>query len=298
MRGGVLVADVKENAKVWQHELNEYIRQGEPEAQEKSRAWQTAIGLQAVDGLQTSEYLLDTDKEHIEGRITINEADQRIKSYYEQKDVRKSIENSTLGEYREADIVSVRIAELLGEKAFQFSPVELKNIHKHLFAGVFAHAGQYRDYNITKKEWVLSGDTVIYASATSLEDTLAYDFQQEKEFSYAKVAKADDAQKQLVKHIAKFTAGIWQIHPFCEGNTRTTAVFIIKYLRTFGFKVNNDVFAQHSWYFRNALVRANYTNWEKNIHETTKYLEKFFANLLLGEQHELKNRYLHVEYKK
>ena len=292
------MADVKENAKVWQHELNEYIRQGEPEAQEKSRAWQTAIGLQAVDGLQTSEYLLDTAKEHIEGRITINEADQRIKSYYEQKDVRKSIENSTLGEYREADIVSVRIAELLGEKAFQFSPVELKNIHKHLFAGVFAHAGQYRDYNITKKEWVLSGDTVIYASATSLEDTLAYDFQQEKEFSYAKVAKVDDAQKQLVKHIAKFTAGIWQIHPFCEGNTRTTAVFIIKYLRTFGFKVNNDVFAQHSWYFRNALVRANYTNWEKNIHETTNYLEKFFANLLLGEQHELKNRYLHVEYKK
>ena len=271
----------------WQYDLEEYIRQGEPGRVEKSEAWQTAIGLQAVDGLKTSEYLLDTAKEHIEGNITIDEAQKRIQSYYEQRTERTEVEDNT----KEADIVSARIAKLLGEKSFQFSPAEWLTIHRRLFEGVFKHAGQIRQYNITKKECVLSGDTVIYADYTSIRDTLDYDFATEKNFSYEGLSV-----EASVKHLAKFASDIWQIHPFGEGNTRATAVFMIKYMKTFGFRVNNDAFRENSWYFRNALVRANYNDLKKGITSTTKFLELFFANLLLGTNHELKNRYMHIDF--
>lgn len=271
----------------WELELNEYIRQGEPDRIDKSNAWKTAIGLQDVDGLKTSDYLIETAKEHIEGKISIAEADKRIHSYYKERENRTEIEEDT----KEADIVSVRITKLLSEKTFQFSPVEWQNIHRKLFEGVFSHAGKIRDYNITKKEWVLKGDTVMYASYDSIRATLDYDFLQEKNFSYEGLSL-----EESVRHIAKFTSGIWQIHPFGEGNTRSTAVFIIKYLKTFGFHVSNETFAENSWYFRNALVRANYNDWQNGIHETTKYLEMFFENLLMEAGHELKNRYMHVDY--
>ena len=273
--------------KNWQFELEEYIRQGEPDRAEKSEAWQTAIGLQAVDGLKTSEYLLDTAKDHIEGKITIDEAQKRIHSYYEQRTTRTEIENET----KEADIVSARITKLLGEKAFQFSPAEWITIHRRLFEGVFDHAGQIRKYNISKKEWILNGETVIYADWGSIKDTLDYDFAIEKQFSYEGLSV-----EASVKHLAKFASDIWQIHPFGEGNTRATAVFMIKYMKTFGFRVNNDAFRENSWYFRNALVRANYNDLQKGIHSTTKFLELFFSNLLLGTNHELKNRYMHVDF--
>lgn len=273
--------------KNWQFELEEYIKQGEPDQIEKSEAWQAAIGLQAVDGLKTSAYLLDTAKEHIEGKISIDEAQKRIQSYYEQRTDRAEVENDT----KEADIVSARIAKLLGEKTFQFSPAEWLTIHRRLFEGVFTHAGQIRQYNITKKEWVLKGDTVTYAAWNSIKDTLDYDFAMEKQFSYEGLSV-----ERCVKHLAKFASDIWQIHPFCEGNTRATAVFMIKYMKTFGFKVNNDAFEKNSWYFRNALVRANYNDLQNGVHATTKFLELFISNLILGTEYELKNRYMHVDY--
>ena len=237
--------------------------------------------------MKTSAYLLDTAKEHIEGKISIDEAQKRIQSYYEQRTDRTEVENDT----KEADIVSARIAKLLGEKAFQFSPAEWLTIHRRLFDGVFSHAGQIRQYNITKREWVLKGDTVTYAAWSSIKDTLDYDFATEKQYSYAGLSV-----EQCVKHLAKFASDIWQIHPFCEGNTRATAVFMIKYMKTFGFKVNNDAFEKNSWYFRNALVRANYNDLQNGIHATTKFLEMFFSNLILGTEYELKNRYMHVDY--
>jgi len=271
----------------WQFELEEYIRQGEPEQAEKSEAWQIAIGLQQVDGLYTSAYLLDTAKEHIEGKITITEAQQRIHKYYEQRIDRKELEADT----KEADVVSARIAQLLGEQSFQFSPIEWKMIHRRLFEGIYDHAGQFRTYNISKNEWVLNGNTVTYASWHAINETLEYDFKQEKAFSYEGLSMQD-----AVKHLAKFTSDIWQVHPFAEGNTRATAVFMIKYMRTFGLQVENEAFKTYSWYFRNALVRANYNDWKNGIYATPKYLEQFFSNLILGTEYTLKNRYLHIDY--
>lgn len=271
----------------WKVDLEEYIRQGEPDKIDRSNAWKTAIGLQDVDGLKTSEYLLDTAKEHIEGKISIIDADKRIQSYYEERKSRNEIVSDT----EEADVVSVRIAKILGERTFQFSPAELQNIHKKLFRGVFEHAGEIRTYNITKKEWVLKGETVYYASYDSIRETLNYDFQQEKSFSYDALTL-----EESIKHFSTFTSDIWQIHPFCEGNTRTTAVFIIKYLKTFGFDIENDEFAANSWYFRNALVRANYNDWQNGVHATSKYLDMFFENLLLNRRNLLKNRHLHIGY--
>ena len=134
---------------------------------------------------------------------------------------------------------------------------------------------------------MLRGDTVNYLNYEDLWRALDYDINQEKNFSY-KGLSGDE----MIAHIVKFVSGLWQIHPFGEGNTRTTAVFVIQYLRSIGFDVNNDLFAENSWYFRNALVRANYKNAVKGIEYTPVYLERFFRNLLLGEQHELRNRYL------
>lgn len=272
----------------WQFTLSEYIRQGEPSRVEKSVAWQTAIGLQAVDGLKTSPYLLDTAKEHIEDKIDIDTAQERIQSYYEERRGRNKIAEDT----KEADIVSSHIAAVLGERTFQFSPVEWLEIHRRLFEGVFPHAGQIRTYNITKNEWVLNGDTVLYASCNSIQAAMAYDFEMEKKFSYENLAI-----REVIKHLSKFTSDIWQIHPFCEGNTRATAVFVIKYLKTLGFDIGNDAFSEHSWFFRNALVRANYNNIRGGVIAITKYLDMFFENLLLGAKYELKNRMLHVDYK-
>ena len=266
-------------------DFEEYIRQSEPHKREKGYVWQTAIGLQAVDGLKTSDYLRETARQHIEGDITIEEVKQLINRYYESKTARKDVEDRT----EEADKVSVRITELLSEQSFTFSPLEYIAIHRRLFEGIYPHAGTIRDYNITKKEWVLDGETVLYAGADSIRETLDYDFAREKEYDYQQHGTAE-----AVSHIAQFISDLWQIHPFGEGNTRTTAVFTIKYLRTFGFDISNETFADYSWYFRNALVRANYNNIPKGIFATTQFLEAFFRNLILNEQYELKNRFLHV----
>lgn len=261
-----------------------YLREKEPRKREKGYAWQTAIGLQAVDGLNASEYLIETAKKNIDGDITFEEADNLIHSYYKENVTRAPKDRT-----EEADKVSVRIAQLLSEKSFVFSPAQYTSIHLQLFKGIYKHAGKIRDYNITKDEWVLDGDTVMYGGALDLRATLEYDFSVEKQFSYKNLSI-----DEIIKHLATFVARLWQIHIFSEGNTRTTAVFFIKYLRTLGFDVTNDIFAQNAWYFRNALVRANYTNLKKGIHETTEYLELFLRNLLLGENNPLKNREMHV----
>ena len=263
-------------------EFDEYIRQGEPGRKEKAAAWQTAIGLQDVDGLKPSAYLIDAAKKHIEGDLTIDDVKQMLDSYYKSKTAREEVEDERT---EEADKVSARIEELLTEKSFSFSPEYLARIHRHLFNGIYKFAGRYRDYDITKREWVLGGDTVLYASSSMISETLSYDFSQERMVNYASL----DTDK-AIEQLTKFISGVWQIHPFGEGNTRTTAVFTIKYLQSFGFEVKNDMFKDHSWYFRNALVRANYNNYPKGISATNEYLVRFFRNLLLGEENLLKNR--------
>lgn len=267
--------------------FEEYLRQGEPNKAEKAKIWKTAIGLQQVDGLKPSEYLITTAKQNIEGNISFEEVKQRIDSYYEQHPV-KNNENRT----EEADKVSARIAEILSEQTFTFSPAEYLSIHRRLFQGIYGHAGKMRDYNITKQEWILNGETVLYASALSLKTTLEYDFEQEKKFNFKGLS-----QQEIIEHIAHFISYLWQIHIFGEGNTRTTAIFLIKYVRKLGFKeVNNDMFAEHSWYFRNALVRANYEDLSKGIHKTETFLVRFLSNLLLGQNYSLKNRDMHVQF--
>ena len=266
-------------------DFDEYIRQGEPSQREKASLWQTAIGLQAVDGLQTSDYLKATACKHIEGEIDIDEARELIKSYYQSKTQREPDDE----EKQEADKVSANITKILSSQTLDFSTGGYISVHRRIFDGVFKHAGKLRDYDITKREWVLDSDTVNYLNWEDLRRAIDYDISHEKEFSYKGISP--DA---MVEHITQFVSGLWQIHAFCEGNTRTTAVFTILYLRSIGFKVDNSLFAQHSWYFRNALVRANYKNAIKGIDYTSVYLERFFRNLLLGEKWDLRNRYLHI----
>lgn len=264
--------------------FKEYIKQSEPNKRDKGYAWHTAIGLQAVDGLKTSKYLIDTAIKNIEGDISIDEAQELLNTYYEENPKADTDDRT-----EEADKVAVRIAKILSEKAFSFTPNEYISIHKKLFAGIYGHAGKLRDYNITKKEWVLNGATVLYGSASELRATLDYDFAEEKKFSYKNLSMED-----IIHHLALFVSRLWQIHVFGEGNTRTTAVFFIKYLRTLGFDVTNDIFAENAWYFRNALVRANYNDLKNGVHETTEYLELFLRNLLLDEKNELHNRSMHI----
>jgi len=260
--------------------FDEYKRLGEPEKKEKGEIWSVALGLQQTDGLTPSEYLIETAKQNIDGDITIYEVKERLDAYYRAKPPRKDNDRT-----EEADKVSARIAEILSERTFKFSPAEYINIHKRLFAGLYKHAGKIRDYNITKAEWVLNGETVVYAGADTIKAALDYDFSREKEHEY-KIS----SNEETVKQIAKFISDIWQIHAFGEGNTRTTAVFVIKYLRALGFDPIGDAFTENSRYFRNALVRANYNNRKKDIFSTTEYLDRFFSNLLLGENNVLRNR--------
>ena len=262
--------------------FKEYMLESEPTKKELGYSWYTAIGLQKVDGLETSDYLKSVAIDNIDGNISIEKAEELIKSYY--------IENENhLSTTEEADKVAVNIAKMLSEKSFVFSPAQYLEIHKALFYNVFPHAGKIRNYNISKKEWVLDGDTVLYGGATLLKETLEYDFKEERLFDYSGLTK-----EEFISHIAKFIADMWQIHVFSEGNTRTTAVFLIKYLRKFGYNITNDIFAENAWYFRNALVRANYNDLKNGVYETTEYLELFLRNLLLDEKNELHNRSMHI----
>lgn len=265
--------------------FDEYLRQGEPTKKECASNWKTAIGLQAVDGLQPSAYLIDVAKRNIEGEISIEETRKLIDSYYQSKTARTPKEE----EEEEADKVSTNIAKILSTKTFAFNTNGYVSLHRRIFEGVFKHAGEIRQYDIAKREWVLEGDTVNYLNWEDLRRALDWDIMQEKNFQYKGLS--DD---EKIEHIAEFVSGIWQIHAFREGNTRTTAVFTIQYLRSMGYKVNNEMFAKHSWYFRNALVRANYRNVQKDIEYSPIYLVRFFRNLLLGEEWVLKNRYLHI----
>ena len=267
-------------------DFDEYIKQGEPDKKEKASIWRTAIGLQAVDGLKTSDYLKETACKHIEGKIDIDEARKLIQSYYQSKSHREPDDD----EKQEADKVSANITKILSADTLNFSTQGLISLHRRIFEKVFKYAGKIRTYNITKKEWVLKGDTVRYLNWEDLNRALDFDIEQEKNFSYKGLSS-----DELIAHVTKFVSGIWQIHAFSEGNTRTTAVFTILYLRSLGFKVDNDMFAEHSWYFRNALVRANYKNAIEGVDYSPVYLERFFRNLLLGDKWDLRNRYLHIQ---
>lgn len=265
--------------------FDEYLRQGEPSQKERAENWKTAIGLQAVDGLQPSAYLIDVAKRNIEGEITLDETRKLIDSYYQSKTVRTPKDEDE----EEADKVSTNIAKILASKTFAFNTNGYVSLHRRIFEGVFKHTGEIRQYDISKKEWVLEGDSVNYLNWEDLRRALDWDIEQEKNFSYKGLT--DD---EKIEHIAKFISGVWQIHAFREGNTRTTAIFTIQYLRSLGYGVNNEMFAKHSWYFRNALVRANYRNIQKGIDYSPIYLVRFFRNLLLKDGWVLKNRYLHI----
>ena len=267
-------------------EENYIIENETQDTKKKQEYWNTGIGLNKVDNLEPSKYLIDLSKKNINGKLKYSEVENLLKTYYEtqnQSDINIQRE-------KECDIVSLRIAQLLEDKSFGFSPVALKNIHKFLFNDIFDFAGDYRSYNITKKEEILNGDTVKYVNYQDIESYIEYDFKEEKDFDYSKLNKDG-----LISHIIKFTSSIWQIHPFGEGNTRTTAVFIEKYLNSMGFNINNDMFKDNSLYFRNALVRSNYGNIPKGIYPTFQYLAMFFENLLKGKEYELKNRELYVK---
>lgn len=252
----------------------------------KQEYWGTAIGLNKVDNLEPSKYLIELSKKNIEGQLKYYEIENLLKEYYDKKDCN----NEKILNEKECDLVSLRIAELLEDKSFGFSPITLKNIHKYLFKDIYDFAGTYRKYNITKKEPILNGNTVTYADFDNIEEYFNYDFNEEKEFEYSKLNS-----EEMIKHIAKFTSSIWQVHPFGEGNTRTTAVFIEKYLNSLGFDVNNDMFEKYSLYFRNALVRSNYTNIPKNVYPTFEFLIMFFENLLQGKNNKLENDKLYVK---
>ena len=265
---------------------NEYIIQIEPDCKSRSYHWKTAIGLQKVDGLTPSKYLIETANANIQGDITLAEANQLITTYYEQKPSVTDEQKRT----EEADKVSLHIAQILANRTFKLSLSEILSIHRQLFDGVFIFAGQLRECNISKEEWVLNGESVIYDDFRTVRDSIEYDLEKEKSFNYSGLD-----ERKMIEHIADFISDLWQIHAFREGNTRTIAVFTIKYLRTFGYDVTNDIFEHNSWYFRNALVRANYNNRKINILSTPIYLYRFFGNMLLGDEHELSNRELHIK---
>ena len=247
---------------------------------------ETGIGLQDVDGLKNSAYFLSQADRYIKGEISLEELDKIVSSYYENK--------PNDGERtEEADIVSNRIAQIISDDSFTFTVGQLVTIHKRLFEGVYGHAGKLRDFNFIKREWVLDGRSVIYGDYHELSSTLEYDFEVERKFKYDGLS--DD---EVIEHLATFISNLWQIHAFQEGNTRTTAVFFIKYLRTLGFDVTNDVFAKNAWYFRNALVRANFRYIRKGIYDDKTYIILFLRNLLLNEHNVLKNRDLRINIDK
>jgi len=264
-------------------EFSGYFKAKETSRRERADAWATAIGLQAVDGLRPSRFLVETAKDHIEGKITQSQARRRLRDYYAAKDE----SNKPDPELEEPDKVSERIVAVINEHGFDFTPEYYLSIHKKLFSGVLSTAGKLRTVNIGKHEWVLKEASVTYGDKDTLKSSLVRDFKDEAAFDYG-----GRAPVEIIPHFVRFISEIWRIHPFMEGNTRTAAVFAIKYLRALGYRATNNMFKENSWYFRNALVRANYADYAQGVRREWGYLEAFFRNLLIGEENELKSRYL------
>ena len=261
--------------------MNPYQEEAKPKGYIKQLQWDMAIGLQQVDNLTPSKYLKQMSEKNILGELTIKEVEQSLREYYTTKEKQKDINHNEL----ECDFVSMRIVELLGLDNFELSVDYLKYIHKYLFQDVYEFAGEFRKIDFSKNEKILNNDSVAYGDSKTLTESLEYDISLEKEKNYK-----DMSIVEVIKNITDFTSNIWQVHPFREGNTRTTAVFIEKYLISLGYNVDNSLFKDKSVYFRNALVRSNYFNNYINIQEDKSYLIKFYENLLLG-----KNNNLHSE---
>ena len=261
--------------------MNSYQEEYRPKGYMKQLQWDMAIGLQEVDNLKPSKYLEEISKKNILGELTIEEVEQSLREYYIEKEKQDSINHNEL----ECDFVSMRIVELLDKNNFELSVDYLKYIHKYLFQDIYEFAGEFRKIDFSKHEKILNNDSVAYGDFKTLTESLEYDITLEKDKNYKDMSIVD-----VIKNITDFSSSIWQVHPFREGNTRTTAVFIYKYLISLGYNVDNSLFKDKSVYFRNALVRSNYFNNYLNIKEDKSYLIKFYENLLLG-----KNNNLHSE---
>ncbi len=265
--------------------INEYKEEYKSNNYIKQLQWDMAIGLQKVDNLEPSKYLEKLLKQNMEGNLTIKEVEKELRDYYVEKEKKNDINHNEL----ECDFVSARIVELLNEDKFELSVNYLKYIHKFLFQDVYEFAGEFRKIDFFKHEKILNNDSVAYGDSTTLNESLEYDISQELEKNYKEMNIV-----QVINNIAKFSSSIWQVHPFREGNTRTTALFIEKYLISLGYKVDNSLFKDKSVYFRNALVRSNYFNNYLNIKEDSSYLVKFYENLLLGKNNNLHSKDLIV----
>ncbi len=241
----------------------------------RSEEWDIAVGLQLVDDLNPSKYFKSIIKDHINGDKTLIEIEEELYDYYNRQDKRN------LEEY-ECDLVSARIVNLLEDDYFSLSIEYLKYIHEYLFKDIYDFKGKFREYNFSKPEIILRGDSAFYGNYSDLEKCLEYDFNNESKKNYKNISK-----KEIIDNIVGFTSNLWQAHPFLEGNTRTTSIFMIKYLRSLGFDVDNSLFKNYSLYYRNALVRSNYHNNKLNIKENNKYLIMFYENLLLNKNNKL-----------
>ena len=258
--------------------VNEYNEEYKSSYYIKQLQWDMAIGLQEVDNLKPSKYLEELLEKNVEGNLTIEQVKEELKEYYIEKEKKNEINHNEL----ECDFVSTRIVELLNEDKFELSVDYLKYVHKFLFQDVYEFAGEFRKVDFSKHEKILNNDSVAYGDCTTLSESLEYDISLEKEKKYKEMNIVE-----VIKNIAKFSSSIWQAHPFREGNTRTTALFIEKYLISLGYNVDNTLFKDKSVYFRNALVRSNYFNNYLNIEEDSSYLIKFYENLLLGKKNNL-----------
>ena len=252
----------------------------------KQLQWDMAVGLQEVDNLKPSKYFMSLVSDNVQGNLTIEEVEKELKEYYIEKEDKNEINHNEM----ECDLVSTRIVELLNEEKFELSVNYLKYVHKFLFQDVYEFAGEFRKIDFSKHEKILNNDSVAYGDSKTLKESLEYDIDLEKQKNYKEMSIVE-----VINNITNFSANIWQVHPFREGNTRTTALFIEKYLIDLGYKVDNTLFKEKSVYFRNALVRSNYFNNYLNVKEDKSYLIKFYENLLLGKNNNLHSKDLIVK---
>ena len=260
---------------------NPYLKKNESKNNIKQVNWDMAIGLQEVDNLKPSKYLEQIREKNVLGELTIEEVKQSLKAYYVEKEKQNNINHNEL----ECDFVSMRIIELLEQDNFELSVDYLKYIHKYLFQDVYEFAGKFRNINFSKQEEILNNDSVAYGDYKTLTESLEYDINLEKNKDYKSMSILD-----VINNIVNFSSSIWQVHPFEEGNTRSTALFIEKYLISIGYNVDNSLFKDKSIYFRNALVRSNYFDNKLGIKEDKRFLINFYENLLLGKNNNLQSK--------
>ena len=263
--------------------IKKYLTSRNKQEREACLLWLTAFGIQSVVDLKPSADLLRIIINHIEGKYDIERTRSEVRAFYHEQH-KQSHGGGHHHRFEEADKVAVRIVDYFERGEFELTPESFSFAHRSMFHNLYHNSGQLREAAASKKEWVLGNTAVLYPKHEEIKPYLNYLFSNERSIDLSKLTP-----QHRLRHLCEFIAKLFMINAFQYANSRATFVYSMKYFLSLGYHFQNDTFFREAWFFRNAIIRACYTNMHQGVYPTTMHMEMFLGNLFLNEENELRN---------